>query len=318
MRREVAAGRALARQKGNNPRRGEQQGASPAPARKEHDPLKERPMSITLEQIVEHKRESMQWRKQFLTLGAVRAMAADQPPPRAFVELPLARGVKPTRIIAEVKRKSPSAGLLRPEYEGESFAPESIAGAYEQAGAAAISCLTDEEFFAGHLSFIARIKEQVALPVLRKDFIIDAWQLYESRAAQADAVLLMAECLEGRMLDDMASLAVSLGLGVLLEIHDAANLDRALGVLAKLNEDQPQALLGVNNRDLSTMKVDLGHTAALAPRVADRSVMVSESGIRTADDLAKLRDSGVCIALVGEHLMKQPDPGAALRQLLES
>jgi indole-3-glycerol phosphate synthase len=273
-------------------------------------------MSITLEQIVEHKRESMQWRKQFLTLGAVRAMAADQPPPRAFVE-PLARGLRPTRIIAEVKRKSPSAGLLRPEYEGESFAPESIAGAYEQAGAAAISCLTDEEFFAGHLSFIARIKEQVALPVLRKDFIIDAWQLYESRAAQADAVLLMAECLEGRLLDDLASLAASLGLGVLLEIHDEANLERAMRVVTRLNEDQPQALLGVNNRDLSTMKVDLGHTAALAPRVADRSMMVSESGIRTADDLARLRESGVCIALVGEHLMKQPDPGAALRLLLD-
>lgn len=272
-------------------------------------------MSITLEQIVEHKRESMQWRKQFLTLGAVRAMASDQPPPRAFVD-PLAQGRQPTRIIAEVKRKSPSAGLLRPEYEGESFAPESIAGAYEQAGAAAISCLTDEEFFDGHLSFIARIKQEVALPVLRKDFIIDAWQVYESRAAQADAVLLMAECLEGRMLDDLASLAVSLGLGVLLEIHDEANLARAMSVVARLNEDQPQVLLGVNNRDLATMKVDLAHTATMAPLVADRSVLVSESGIRTADDLARLRDSGVCIALVGEHLMKQPDPGAALRALL--
>ena len=182
-------------------------------------------MSITLEQIVEHKRESMQWRRQFLSIATVRSMAADQPPARSFAAA-LVQSVRPMRIIAEVKRQSPSAGLLRPEYEGESFAPESIARAYEQAGAAAISCLTDEEFFAGHVSFLARIKPEVTLPVIRKDFLIDPWQVYESRAAGADAVLLMAECLEGQMLGDMALLATSIGLDVLIEIHDAAHLER--------------------------------------------------------------------------------------------
>ena len=257
----------------------------------------------------------MQWRRQFLSIATVRSMAADQPPARSFAAA-LVQSVRPMRIIAEVKRQSPSAGLLRPEYEGESFAPESIARAYEQAGAAAISCLTDEEFFAGHVSFLARIKPEVTLPVIRKDFLIDPWQVYESRAAGADAVLLMAECLEGQMLGDMALLATSIGLDVLIEIHDAAHLERAWRAVERVNDQTPRALLGVNNRDLATMRVDLSHTGAVAPSVADRSLLVSESGIRTTDDLQRLIGMGVRIALVGEHLMKQERPGDALSELL--
>jgi indole-3-glycerol phosphate synthase len=209
---------------------------------------------------------------------------------------------------------SPSAGLIRPEYEGDAFRPEEIAKRYHECGASAISCLTDEKFFGGHLSFIRRIKDAVPLPVLRKDFLFDPWQLWESRAAGADAVLLIAECLTESQLLDMLILSQRLGLTTLVEVHELESL-----LKVRPHVGFPHAgywLLGINNRDLTTMKVDLNHTLRLLDMVDDRNLIVSESGISAFDDLRRLREAGVRIVLVGEHLMRQPDPGEALTRLL--
>lgn len=235
-------------------------------------------------------------------------------PPRNFFRAVTRKNSNETAVIAEVKRKSPSAGLIRPEYEGDGFRPEQIARAYADAGAAAISCLTDEEFFGGHLSFIQRVRDAVSIPVIRKDFIIDPWQLWESRAAGADAVLLIAEALTEAMIVDMLILAQRLGMTVLLEVH---SMDNLLRVRPHIGFPHPSyCLLGINNRDLTTMTTDLQHSVRLADLVEDTSVLVSESGIRAPSDLTKLREVGINIVLVGEHLMRQPDPGGALRTLM--
>lgn len=268
-----------------------------------------------LREIVDHKREEVAHAKAELSMTELEALVAQEEPPRNFFAAVTRHPTAAhTAVIAEVKRKSPSAGLIRPEYEGDAFRPESIARKYHDAGASAISCLTDERYFGGHLSFIRRIKDEIPLPVLRKDFIVDPWQLWESRAAGADAVLLIAECLKEGELLDMLILAQQLQLTVLVEVHETDNL---LRVRPHIGFPHPSyALLGINNRDLSTMKVDLNHTLRLVDLVDDRAVLVSESGIRTPGDLAKLRAAGVRIVLVGEHLMRQNDPEAALRELL--
>jgi indole-3-glycerol phosphate synthase len=272
------------------------------------------PTPIALEDILQHKREEVARAKAQTPLSELEALVAQEDPPRNFF-----RAVRPinpnkTSIIAEVKRKSPSAGLIRPEYDGDSFKPEDIARQYHANGASAISCLTDERFFGGHLSFIHRIKSAIPLPVLRKDFIIDTWQLWESRAHGADAVLLIAEALKEGELVDLLILAQQLQLTTLLEVHDMDNL---LKVRPHVGFPHPSyALLGINNRDLRTMKVDLGNTLRLADMVEEKSILVSESGIQTPDDLIKLRGEGVRIALVGEHLMRHAHPGQALQQLM--
>ncbi len=273
------------------------------------------PRMITLSDIIEHKRREVAEAKSRTPFKELEALVAQAEAPRNFF-----RSVRPeksdgrTRIIAEIKRKSPSAGMIRPEYAGDDFAPESIAKQYHAAGAAAISCLTDETFFDGRLSFIERIKESVPIPVLRKDFIVDPWQLWESRAHGADAVLLIAECLTEAEIVDMMILAQQLRLTVLLEVHAMENL---LRVRPYVGFPHPSyCLLGINNRDLSTMQVDLATTLRLADLVEDRSVLVSESGIHTRDDLVRLRQEEVHIALVGEHLMRQDHPGNALAELL--
>lgn len=213
------------------------------------------------------------------------------------------------RIIAEIKRKSPSAGVIR-----EDFDPVAIAREYYEAGAAAISCLTDEEDFGGHLGYLQPIRDAVPLPVLRKDFIIDEYQIWESRAAGADAVLLIAEALsEGEMLD-MMILTRELGMTALVEAHDVENI-----LKVKRHIGFPHAgysLLGINNRDLDTLETNLAHTFRVIDLIDERRVVVSESGIASAIDLRKLRRHGVNIALVGEHLLRRPSPGDALRELL--
>jgi len=241
-------------------------------------------------------------------------VAQEEPPRNFFAAVTRHPSALHTSVIAEIKRQSPSAGLIRPEYAGDAFRPEEIARQYHSAGAAAISCLTDERYFGGRLGYVRRVREAVPLPVLRKDFLIDPWQLWESRAAGADAVLLMAECLtEGELLD-MLILAQQLQLTVLLEVHSLENLLRVRPHIGFPHASY--ALLGINNRDLSTMKVDLGHTLRLVDMVDDRRILVSESGIRTPDDLVRLRQVGVRSVLVGEHLMRHERPGDALRQLL--
>lgn len=249
-----------------------------------------------------------------MSFSELEAMVAQEEPPRNFFAAVRHTHPLETRVIAEIKRKSPSAGWIRPEYQSDDFRPEDIARRYHRAGAAAISCLTDGPGFAGDLSFIRRIKDAVPLPVLRKDFIIDPWQLWESRAHGADAVLLIAECLSEGELVDLLILAQQLGLTTLVECHD---MDALLRVRPHVGFPHPGYwLLGINNRDLTTMKVDLNHTLRLADLVEDRSTLVSESGITSRDDLIRLREVGVHIVLVGESLMRDPDPGAALAALL--
>jgi indole-3-glycerol phosphate synthase len=272
------------------------------------------PARVRLDDIIAHKREEVARAKSATPLSDLELVVAQEEPPRNFFRAVRPANPNKTSVIAEIKRKSPSAGLIRPEYEGESFAPEAIARQYHAAGARAISCLTDETFFAGHLSFIHRVKAACPLPVLRKDFIIDPWQLWESRAHGADAVLLIAEALKEGELVDLLILAQQLQLTTLLEVHDMDNL---LKVRPHVGfPHRGYALLGINNRDLQSMHVDLGNTLRLADLVDDKSVLVSESGIRSRDDLLKLRWVGVRIVLVGEHLMRQNDPGQALADLL--
>lgn len=277
----------------------------------------DRPIPAVLREIVAAKLEEVERAKATTPLKELEALVAQEEPPRNFfraVTRPGSQTPKETAIIAEIKRRSPSAGLIRPEYEGDGFRPEDIAQAYFRNGASAISCLTDEKFFGGHLSFIHRIKAVMPLPVLRKDFLIHPYQLWESRASGADAVLLIAECLPEAMMVDMLILAQQLQLTVLLEVH---SMDNLLRVRPHIGFPHPAyCLLGINNRDLDTMAVDLGHTLRLVDLVDDRSVLVSESGIKTPDHLARLASATVNIVLVGEHLMKQPSPGNALAELL--
>ena len=269
-----------------------------------------------LRDIVEHKRAEVYEAKARTSMQELEAMAIQADPPRNFFSAVTRHSAAmPTSVIAEIKRKSPSAGLIRAEYDSDHFKPETIAQRYYECGAAAISCLTDERFFGGHLSFIERIKEAVPLPVLRKDFLIDPWQLWESRAAGADAVLLIAECLTESQLVDMMILSQQLQMTALIEVHDMENL---LRVRPHIGFPHPTyCLLGINNRNLATMETDVAHTLRLMDLVDDAGVVVSESGITLPEHLERLRAHKVRIALVGEHLMRQPDPGEALKILLQ-
>ena len=212
-------------------------------------------------------------------------------------------------LIAEVKKASPSAGVIRPDFD-----PVKIAQAYAASGADALSVLTDEKYFQGKLEYIHAIRDVVKLPVLRKDFIIDPYQVYEARAAGADAVLLIAECLETSQLIDLQILATELNMTCLIEVHDLDNLmrvrDHVIGFPHK-----SYSLLGINNRDLRTFKTDVGTTLRMAELVEDRRVLVSESGINSFADIQKLADAGVSAVLVGESLMRSPDIPAKIREL---
>ncbi len=268
---------------------------------------------ITLDRILARKRIEVAKAKVNTPIGTLQVVCAQQDPPRNFFSAVFdpAPVRRTTRIIAEIKRRSPSAGVIR-----EDFDPVAIAKAYAEAGAAALSILTDEEHFGGHLGYLEQVKGAVHLPVLRKDFIVDEYQIWESRAANADAVLLIAEALNESELVDMMILSRELGMTSLVEVHDVENLLRV-----KRHIGFPHAgysLLGINNRDLRTMQTDVSHTLRLAEMVDDKRVLVSESGIRSAADVKKLRagGEGVSIALVGEHLLRQKDPGAALKALM--
>jgi indole-3-glycerol phosphate synthase len=268
-----------------------------------------------LAKIVARKREEVADGKAQTTIHEFEVEIIQGEEPRNFfTALTRHENKAHTAVIAEVKRKSPSAGWIRPEYASDNFKPEEIAASYHEAGASAISCLTDRDFFGGDLSYIKRIKDRVPLPVLRKDFIIDPWQVWESRAAGADAILLIAECLTVAEILDLMILAQQLKLTVLMEVHDASSLERVKQYVGFPHRSY--CLLGINNRDLRSMTVDLDHTIRMAKKVEDTSILVSESGIKTTDDLRKLRRNDVRIVLVGEHLMRQDDPGAALKTLL--
>lgn len=261
-----------------------------------------------LAEIVERKREELAERKARMPLEEVKQAAALVGQPRNFFKA-LTRPKQTVRLICEIKKASPSAGLIR-----EDFDPVAIARAYEKAGAAAISVLTDEHYFQGSLDYLTEVKQAVNLPVLRKDFIVDPYQVWEARAAGADAVLLIAECLdEGQMLDLMI-LATELKMTVLLEVHDVESL---LAVRPHIGFPLPQyCLLGINNRNLKTMTTDISHTLRMLDMVENPDILVTESGIHSRADIEKMTDAGVYRFLVGESLMKQEDIEGAVKALL--
>lgn len=230
----------------------------------------------------------------------LRTRAADRGPARSLAAALRAPGQ--VRLLAEVKHRSPSAGEIRADVN-----PVAVARGYEANGAAAISVLTDGPFFGGALDDLVAVRRAVDVPVLRKDFVVDPLQLWEARAAGADAVLLIVRILSDASLRELLDLARELGMGALVEAHDAAELQRAL--------DAGAALVGINNRDLATFRMDLETSLGLAGSVPPDAVLVAESGIRTAADVDRLGAAGVDAVLVGESLMREPDPGAAAARL---
>lgn len=257
-------------------------------------------MSDTLATIVARTRLDLEARRARLPLAALEARLADAPPPRAF-RAALQRGPG-LGIIAEVKKASPSAGVLRADFD-----PVAVARAYAESGASAISVLTDEPFFQGSLAHLAAVRAAVGVPVLRKDFVVDRYQVVEARIAGADAVLLIAEVLDERELPERLRDVHALGMEALVELFDRRHLPRVLASGAPV--------IGVNNRDLRTFVTRIEHTLELADDVPDDRCLVSESGIRTHADLQRLQTAGVDAVLVGEALMRAPDVGRALRTL---
>ena len=265
-------------------------------------------MTDILAQIVADKRLEVAAAQTRVPVDELRRRIADTEAPRNFYKA-VTRPEGELRVIAKIKRRSPSAGVIR-----EDFDPVRIAKTYCEHGAAAISCLTDVKYFGGSLEYIAAIKRAMPLPVLRKDFIIDTYQVWEARAAGADAVLLIAECLTEPLMIDLLILATELKLTTLIEVHD---LESLVQVRSHIGFPHPTyQLLGINNRNLRTMETNVQHTLDLLSEVPDRKVLVSESGIRTHDDVQRLREAGIHRILVGEHLMRQRDIGAALTALM--
>ncbi|MBX3443569.1 MAG: indole-3-glycerol phosphate synthase TrpC [Planctomyces sp.] len=258
-------------------------------------------MADILQQIVEHKREEISAACARTSLDELKRQAHAAPPPRNFAGA--LRTAGPVALIAEVKKASPSAGVIR-----EDFDPVAIARIYADHGATCLSVLTDERFFQGHLDFLRSIRAAVDLPVLRKDFILDEYQVVEARAAGADAVLLIAECLPGQELAKLDSAIRGWGMQSLVELYEERHLDRVLALGPEL--------VGVNNRDLRSFVTDLGHAIALRPKTPAEVVFIAESGIRTAADVERLRVAGIDAMLVGESLMREPDIGRAAAALL--
>lgn len=236
-------------------------------------------------------------------VDVVEAEAHAAGPARGFAAALRRPAGAPVRVLAEIKRASPSAGAIRAGAD-----PAEIASEYHAGGAAAISVLTDEQFFGGHLGFLAKARARVPLPLLRKDFIIDRYQIAEARAAGADAILLIVAALEGAQLADLLATASLYRMDALVEVHDAVEADRALAAGA--------SILGVNHRDLRTFTIDMSLTEQIAKRVPPSVVLVGESGIKTAADVRRLGDAGAHAVLVGETLMRAPSPRDALKELL--
>ena len=254
-----------------------------------------------LDEIVASKRLEVEASRKRLPLDELEVQAASAPPVRDF-RAALA-GPGPIGLIAEVKKASPSAKVIRADFD-----PIAIARTYQAHGAACLSVLTDAPFFQGHLSYLARIRASVAIPLLRKDFIIDEYQVVEARLAGADAVLLIAEILDDPQLAALLARIKSLGMAALVEFHDELNLPRVLASGADL--------VGINNRDLARFVTDLDLTFRLRDQIPADVVLVSESGIRTRRDVERLEAAGVSAILVGETLMRADDIGLAVEQLL--
>ena len=257
-------------------------------------------MANILDRIIADKRAEVRSRQSQKSLDRLKEQVRALPRCRNFykaVTKPNPRGVN---VIAEVKKASPSAGVIRQDFD-----PVAIAQTYQRCGADAISVLTDEGYFQGRLEYIDQIRQVVTLPILRKDFIIDLWQVYESRAAGADAILLIAEALKPGELMDLMIAAAELSLTVLLEVHRA---DTLLAVRSLIGFPQKgYSVLGINNRDLTTMQVDLNTTSRLAELLDNKHELVAESGIKTRADVEKLMKLGVRAVLIGQTLCEHPD-----------
>jgi indole-3-glycerol phosphate synthase len=254
-----------------------------------------------LDKIVASKRDEVAAERRRRPLEELREQAALAPAVRDFRRA--LAGPGPIRLIAEIKKASPSAQVIRADFD-----PVAIAKIYQEYGASCLSVLTDAPYFQGHLSYLTSVRTAVRIPVLRKDFLIDDYQVVQARAAGADAILLIAEILDDATLARLLEEARSLGMSALVELHDAANLPRVLASGADL--------VGINNRDLRHFVTDIEHTLRLRDRVPTDVVLVSESGISTRNDVERLQMAGISAILVGESLMRAPDIGLAVDRLL--
>lgn len=255
-----------------------------------------------LQRILQRKTEEIAAGKATASMADLAAQANDCNPPRGFrsaLGLALEKG---PAVIAEVKKASPSAGVIR-----EDFHPAKIARSYQSGGAACLSVLTDRDFFRGDAHYLNEARNACSLPVLRKDFIIDPWQIIESRVMGADCILLIAAALEQVLMQELLGLAKESGMDVLIEVHDEDEMERAL----RLDHD----LIGVNNRNLNTFETSLATSERLKEMLTGDQLLVTESGIRTAGDVKRLRDSGINTFLVGEAFMREEDPGYALKRM---
>ncbi|MBZ0156394.1 MAG: indole-3-glycerol phosphate synthase TrpC [Alphaproteobacteria bacterium] len=259
-------------------------------------------MSI-LDTIAARKAERLRDTKRKTPLPELRGRLQECDAPRDFRGAVRRKNEGALRLIAELKKASPSKGLIRKDFD-----PVSIASLYERKGADALSVLTEEDFFQGHLSFLREVRQNTALPLLRKDFIFDAYQIYEARVNGADALLLIAALLERNQAQEYLHLAAELGLQVLFEVHDEEELEKALLVNAEI--------IGINNRDLKTLEIDLSTTLRLRKEIPPGKIVVSESGIRTRSDVERLREAGVDTLLVGTSLMQSEDIGRKIDELL--
>ena len=258
-------------------------------------------MADILAEIVTRKWQEINEARQLRPAAELEALVSSAPVVRDFVAA--LRAAAGMALIAEVKKASPSAGVIRADFD-----PVGIAATYHQHGAACVSVLTDEHFFQGRLECLRAIRQAIPLPVMRKDFLLDRYQILEARAAGADCVLLIAECLDEETLPDLFHYAAELGMHSLIEIYEPENLDRVLAL--------KPPLVGVNNRNLKTFVTDLNHSVRLVERVPPESVFVSESGIRNRDDVIRLEQAGVGAILVGETLMRADDIGTKIDELL--
>lgn len=266
-------------------------------------------MGTILDRIIETKREEVARRLNERPLADVQAAARDAAPPRDFYATLAGTTPRAIHVIAEIKKKSPSAGLIRPDFD-----PVAIARTYHAHGASALSVLTDEPYFDGRLAYIRQVRSAVPLPVLRKDFMIDPYQVFEARAADADAILLIGEVLDGGRIRDMAGLACDLGMTTLIEVHEEESLHKTLAAIPL--PGHRRILLGINNRNLKIQQTDLATTERLARMVPPGTIMVSESGVKTPADVRRLAAAGAQALLVGETLMRAQDIGPALDELL--
>jgi indole-3-glycerol phosphate synthase len=259
-----------------------------------------------LDEIVRTKRVEVEQARLARPAAELGRRAGAAAPPRDFYAAVTGVG-SGVRLIAEIKKSSPSAGLIR-----EDFDPVAIARIYESCGAAAVSVLTDRAYFGGELSFVERVKQSVALPVLRKDFVIDEYQVFESRAAGADAILLIAAILSPAQIDEFSRQAAALGMASLIEVHDANELE----AIRHLIRPDRRTVLGINNRDLHRQRVDLETTERLARTLPLGTPFVAESGIRTHADVQRLASAGAAALLIGETFMRAADIAAKVRDVM--